>query len=72
MQDTEITGYNPDSQVYEIDSIFGNRAATFNLKVYELTYYLSPLDPNNNFESIKEYYSDFNFYEEWICRQRIS
>ena len=63
-QDTEITGYNPDSQVYEIDSIFGNRNAEFRLKVYELTYYLSSLDPSNNFESIKEYFSNDDFFEE--------
>ena len=54
--DPEINGYNADRQVYEIDSIFGNRNADFNLEVYELTYHLSPLDPANNFESFKEYY----------------
>jgi len=63
-QDTEITGYNLNSQVYEIDSLFGNRNAEFRLKVYELTYYLNSLDPSNNFESIKEYFSNDDFYEE--------
>ena len=62
--DPEINGYNADSQEYEIDSIFGNRNADFNLKVYELTYHLSSLDPANNFESFKEYYSDDDFYEK--------
>jgi len=63
-QDTEITGYNLNSQVYEIDSLFGNRNAEFRLKVYELTYFLNSLDPSNNFESIKEYFSNDDFYEE--------
>ena len=62
--DPEINGYNADRQVYEIDSIFGNRNADFNLEVYELTYHLSSLDPANNFESFKEYYSDDDFYEK--------
>jgi len=64
--DTEVDPgvYNVDSQVYEIDSIFGNRNAEFDLKVYELTYYLSSLDPSNNFETFKEYYSDDDFYKK--------
>ena len=36
-QDNETIGYNPDSQVYEIDSIFGNRNGEFDLKVFELS-----------------------------------
>ena len=62
LNDTDNGTYNVESQVYEIDSIFGNRNAEFDLKVYELTYYLSSLDPANNFESLKEYFSDDDFY----------
>ena len=51
--DDDNSTYNSESQVYEIDSVFGNRNASFSLKVYQLTYYLSTLDPNNNFESTK-------------------
>ena len=61
--DTDSGTYNVESQVYEIDSVFGNRNAEFDLKVYELTYYLSSLDPANNFESLKEYFSDDDFYK---------
>ena len=60
--DSENEAYNTTAQVYEIDSIFGNRSASFNLKVSELTYFLSDLDPGNNFESQKEYFSDDDFY----------
>ena len=60
--DSDNEDYNTTAQVYEIDSIFGNRSASFNLKVSELTYYLSDLDPGNNFESQKEYFSDDDFY----------
>ena len=62
--DDDNSSYNTESQVYEIDSIFGNRDASFDLKVYQLTYYLSSLDPNNNFESSKEYFSNDNFYQK--------
>ena len=62
--DTDSSSYNVEQQVYEIDSVFGNRNAEFDLKVYELTYYLSSLDPTNNFESSKEYFSDDDFYEK--------
>jgi hypothetical protein len=62
--DTDSSSYNVEQQVYEIDSVFGNRTAEFDLKVYELTYYLSTLDPANNFESSKAYFSDDDFYEQ--------
>ena len=62
--DTDSSSYNVEQQVYEIDSVYGNRNAEFDLKVYELTYYLSSLDPANNFESSKEYFSDDDFYEQ--------
>ncbi|MDG2475814.1 MAG: DUF4270 family protein, partial [Flavobacteriaceae bacterium] len=62
--DTDSSSYNVEQQVYEIDSVFGNRNAEFDLKVYELTYYLNSLDPTNNFESSKEYFSDDDFYEK--------
>jgi hypothetical protein len=62
--DDDNSSYNSESQVYEIDSVFGNRNASFDLKVYQLTYFLSTLDPDNNFESTKEYFSNDNFYEK--------
>ena len=62
--DTDSSSYNVEQQVYEIDSVFGNRSAEFDLKVYELTYYLSTLDPANNFESSKQYFSDDDFYKQ--------
>ena len=64
INDDDNSTYNNESQVYEIDSIFGNRNASFDLKVYQLTYYLSSLDPENNFESSKEYFSNDNFYQK--------
>ena len=63
LNDSDNETYNASAQVYQIDSIFGNRNATFDIKVSELTYFLNDLDPNNNFESQKEYFSDDDFYD---------
>jgi hypothetical protein len=50
--------------VYQIDSIYGNREAQFNLQVHELTYFLNDLDPDSNFTSAQTYYSNRDYYEE--------
>ena len=63
-EDTDSSGYDAGENFYEIDSIFGNRASQFNLKVTELTYHFSALDPNNNFETPTGYFSGRDFYEE--------
>ena len=63
LNDSDNETYNASAQVYQIDSIFGNRNATFDIKVSELTYFLNNLDPKNNFESQKEYFSDDDFYD---------
>ena len=61
--DTENEAYEPENKVYKIDSIYGNPNASFDLKVYELTYYLNALDPAKNFESNKIYYSNEDYFE---------
>ena len=53
-------------KIYEIDSIFGNRASQFNLKVTELTYHFSALDPNNNFETPTGYFSGRDFMKKGL------
>lgn len=59
--DTDNSTYDAGNQVYEIDSLLGNRNAQFTLKVQELTYYLSPLDPAYNFASYKPYFNDTDY-----------
>ncbi len=61
--DTDNESYESENNVYEIDSIYGNSNASFNLKVFELTYYLNSLDPAKNFETDRTYYSDDDFFE---------
>ena len=45
--------------IYKLDSIFGNE--NFEIKIHELTYLLPTFDPNNNLETYRRYYSDFDF-----------
>ena len=67
--DDDNSTYDSQQKVYEIDSIYGNRNATFDLKVYELTYYLNNFDIENNFESYAAYYSDQDFYADGFSGQ---
>ena len=69
--DTDSSSFEYENNIYEIDSIFGNREATFNIKVYELTYFLSPLDPLQNFERNKQYYSNTDFFEQGFVGSKL-
>ena len=61
--DIDNESYESENNIYEIDSIYGNSNASFNLKVFELTYYLNSLDPAKNFETNRTYYSDDDYFE---------
>lgn len=61
--DLDNEGYDAENKVYQIDSIYGNREATFNLKVYELKYFLSQYDPETDFEKESKFFSNTDFYE---------
>jgi hypothetical protein len=62
--DDENDAYESENKVYEIDSLYGNPNASFDLKVYELMYFLNTLDPAKNFESTKIYYSNDDYFEK--------
>tara|TARA_A100001015_G_scaffold317241_1_gene433702 strand:+ start:13123 stop:14931 length:1809 start_codon:yes stop_codon:yes gene_type:complete len=62
--DDENDSYQPENREYQIDSIYGNRNASFNLQVHELTYYLNNLDSSTNFESAQIYYSNRDYFDE--------
>lgn len=59
-QDSESENPNAGRELYDIDSIFGSSEATFDIEITKLNYFLRQLDPNNNFEQIQPYYSNFN------------
>ena len=51
--DDENDTYESENKVYEIDSLYGNPNASFDLKVYELTYFLNSLDPAKTLSQLK-------------------
>jgi hypothetical protein len=59
-EDTETVNPNPDKRLYDIDSLFGDREASFDIEIHKLNYFLRQLDPNQNFEQRQNYYSDFS------------
>ena len=59
-EDTDTVNPNPDKRLYDIDSLFGDREATFDIEINKLNYFLRQLDPNQNFEQGQIYYSDFS------------
>lgn len=49
-------------RVYELDSVYGySETAKFKLNVYENNYFLRDFDPEVNFQSTQNYYSDEKF-----------
>ena len=57
-KDTDTQNPNAGATQYDVDSLLGNRDASFKIKVQELDYYLRSYDPTDNFESFQKYYSD--------------
>ena len=57
-KDTDTQNPNAGATLYDVDSLLGNRDASFKIKVQELDYYLRSYDPTDNFESFQKYYSD--------------
>jgi len=69
--DDDNETYEQENAVYEVDSLYGNRQASFDLKVYESTYFLNALDPAKNFESTKIYYSTDDYFEKGFYRETL-
>mgnify|MGYP001998972110 CR=1 FL=1 len=61
--DQDNKTYDHENKIYEIDSIYGNRDARFDLKVYELKYYLSQYDPATDFEKNSKFFSNTDYFE---------
>mgnify|MGYP003321633882 FL=1 len=57
-KDTDTQNPNSGATIYDVDSLLGNRDASFKIKIQELDYYLRSYDPTDNFESFQKYYSD--------------
>ncbi len=64
-EDTD-TAVNRFPKRVDLDSIFGNRAAPFNLRVQRSTFFLRDLDPDSNFQSAQEYFSTQQFSPDFV------
>ena len=62
--DQDNKTYDNENKIYEIDSIYGNRNARFDLKVYELKYFLSKYDPATEFQTQSKFFSNTDFFEK--------
>ena len=63
--DTDTINPRQGATVYDIDSLIGDREASFKVKVQELDYFLSTYDPSNNFETFLKYYSNDQVIENF-------
>ena len=62
----EATDKNKFAKKVELDSIYGNREADFNIKVTNSTYYLRDLSPDSGFLEAQEYFSDFEYAPAFV------
>ena len=62
---------NPDIEagVYDIEYFYGDNSQQFHFIVKRLNYFLSDLDPENNFESEKAFYSNKDFEQEGLTSE---
>ncbi|MGB5236553.1 MAG: DUF4270 family protein [Flavobacteriaceae bacterium] len=75
--DTDGDGINDDEDddtatnvfpvTRDLDSIYGNREAPFNLKVEHSTFFLRDLDPDAGFLENQEYYSSAQFSPDFVA-----
>ena len=61
--DQDNSSYDNENRVYEIDSIYGNRKASFDLRIYELKYYLSQYDPATDFAKNSKFFSNTDYFK---------
>lgn len=77
--DTDNDGINDDEDTdtvkntfprkFDLDSIYGDRATPFKVKVQRSTYFLRDLNPNANFEEAQEYFSDQQFTPTYVSEE---
>ena len=62
--DQDNKTYDNQNKTYDIDSIYGNRNTRFNLKVFELKYFLSKYDLKVEFQKESKFYSNTDYFEK--------
>ncbi|WP_292244912.1 DUF4270 domain-containing protein [Mesonia sp.] len=51
-----------DATIYELDSVYGN--GPIDLSIYRNNYYISSLDPNNDYEAQEYYTNQYNTFDQ--------
>ncbi len=69
--DDDNSAYTADERLYDIEHLYGDTAQSLRIKVVELTHFFTGLDPDNNFETTKIYFSDRDYYTEGFVGQTL-
>lgn len=56
----------------DIDSIYGDRTSSFQLRVQRSTFFLRDLDPNTNFQESQEYFSNQRFSPDFVSTSLLA
>ena len=70
-EDDETINPDTEANVYEIDYLYGDSTQEVHFQVKKLNYFLPNLDPEDNFESDKAFYSDKDFDQEGLTSQPL-
>jgi hypothetical protein len=63
-EDTDTINPDADANNYEIEFLFGDSSQEVHFQVKELSYFLPLLDPDDNFQSIRSFYSNNDLEQE--------
>ena len=70
-EDDDTINPDTDANVYDIDYVYGDTEQEVHFQVDKLNYFLPKLDPEDNFESDKAFYSDKDFEQEGLTSQSL-
>ena len=69
--DLDNKTYDNENKTYQVDSIYGNHNTRFNLKVFELKYFLSKYDPAVEFQKQSKFYSNTDYFEKGFYGEKL-
>ena len=70
-EDDETINPDTEANVYEIDYLYGDTTQEVHFQVKKLNYFLPYLDPEDNFESKKAFYSNKDFEQDGLTSQLL-
>ena len=70
-EDDETINPDTEANVYEIDYLYGDTMQEVHFQIKKLNYFLPSLDPEDNFESKKAFYSNKDFEQDGLISQTL-